>query len=476
MPWWPWALTGVLVAAWTAAVVRLPGPAVIDPDGHASAIHLDRLLAGARLEVPLLSTPKPLLTLIHGLAWQLTGDWRMLTLLTVLAFAVGVTALARAASRRLGVAAAAGVVVALAGSAPLLLQVARGNSVVWALAGWAVALDALDRPAPRWRHGGLVLLAAGLARSETWLLLPFVGLWAAWRWRRGDRQAAWLLVGLAAPLLWLAHDWVLTGDLMYSSKVPERYTDLIPGRDVVPPLEFLGEAAARYANPAVLALAAAGVAALVRRRAWLWLGGLAVCTLGLLTLLGWYSWRGVYVSWRYYDPVDTSIHVAAALGAAWLAGLAAGRRGQLVAAPLAALAAAAALWPLGPADPVLGSTLDRDTRLSANAATAIDVLAPLTREGETITVSGPQRGRVALELGVPLTRVEDLFLATLHEPLDRALATSTAVYHDADGDRPPSHFTPLSTTTPTTLGPLQLTPLHTNPRRGLYLHHTTPTP
>jgi hypothetical protein len=157
----PWLAVWVGVAAATAAMVRLPGPAVLDPDEHAAVLYFRSLTGGQRLEDPLLSTPKPLLTLVHGLTWAATSDWRSLTALTVAAFALAVTALARAAGRLGGTPAAVGTVVAVAGSGPLVLQVARGNSVIWALAGWAVALDALTQP--RRRYG---LAAAALGRGS----------------------------------------------------------------------------------------------------------------------------------------------------------------------------------------------------------------------------------------------------------------------------------------------------------------------
>ncbi|HZA83508.1 MAG TPA: hypothetical protein VFC13_18915, partial [Actinomycetes bacterium] len=124
-----------------------------------------------------------------------------------------------------------------------------------------------------------------------------------------------------------------------------------------------------------------------------------------------------------------------------------------------------------PNDPLVDSTLDRDTRLSANTATAIAVLAPVAADpGTVVTVSGPQRLRVAVELNLPLGRVRDLFLAGRSAPLDRALAGSAAVFHDADGDRPPERFAVLSTTTPTRIGSVRLVPLRTDPADGLYVH------
>jgi hypothetical protein len=520
----------VVVTVAVGLLVRLPGPATLDPDEHASVLYFDRLVAGERLEEPLLSAPKPLLTVVHGLAWGAGHDWRLLAALTVAAFALAVVCLARAAGRLGGPAAAAATVLAVAGSGALVLQAARGNSVVFALAGWSVALDALTRgsrppgegpdgpgpdgpgpdgpgpegPGPAWGPAAGALAVAGLARAETWLLLPLAAGWGLlvwWRGRRappaerpgrsgfdlgriglgrGDRRAVLLVLPLAVPLLWLGHDWLLTGDPLFSLRVPGRYTDLLTGRQVIAPGDWLALVGRRYApDPLLLGLAAVGVVWLVRCRAWIWLGFLAVTGVGVLALLGLEAWRGTYVSWRYFDPADLAVRLAAALGAAALAGALAGRlAGRWGRAGLAAAAGAtavllmgAACWPLAPVDPQVDSTLDRGTRLSANTATAIAVLAPVAaRPGSVITVSGPQRVRVAVELDLPLGRARDLFLATLVTPLDRALQGSDAVFHDADGDQPVRRFAPLSTTTPIRVGEVQLVPLRTDPGRGLYVH------
>jgi hypothetical protein len=523
LPSWCWALLWLGVAAATARLVRLPGPATLDPDEHAAALYFDRLVAGQRLEEPLLSAPKPLLTLVHGLAWTSSHDWRLLEALAVAAFALAVVCLARAAGRLAGWPGAAATVVAVAGSGPLVLQAARGNSLVFALAGWSLALDALtasppppggapSKPVPvpvgsarpaghavapaggtgptgpaggtRWGLAAAALALAALARVEGWLLLPLAAAYGALAWRRGDRRAALLLLPLAVPLLWLAHDWLLTGDPLYAIGVPERYTDLVAGRDVVPPASWLARVGRRYAaDPLLLALAVGGAAWLARRRAWVWLVGLGVVSVGVLVLLGLEAWRGTYISWRYFDPADVAVRLAAAVAAARLATVtaeAARRRtagrwppgltsvGAVVGA---ALLVGAACWPLAPWDPAVDSTLDRETRLSANAATASRVLRPLAAEpGTTLAVSGPQRVRIALELDLPLGRVRDLFLAVRAGPLDRALAGTAAAYHDADGDRPPERFAPLSVTTPTRVGAVELLPLRTDPGRGLYVH------
>ena len=479
-------------------LVRLPGPATLDPDEHAAVLYFDRLVAGERLEEPLLSSPKPLLTVVHGLAWRAGHDWRLLEALGVAAFALAVVCLARAAGRLGGPPAGAATALAVAGSGPLVLQAARGNSMVFALAGWSVAIDALTRgrgtaepgrdrgaagsdrdrrptgpTGPAWGLAAGALLVAGLARPESWLLLPLAAAYGLLAWRRGDRRAVLLVLPLAAPLLWLAHDWLLTGDPLYAVRVPGRYTDLVSGRQVVPPADWLALVAHRYAaDPLLLALAAAGAIWLVRRRAWLWLVALGATGIGVLTLLGLQAWQGTYISWRYFDPADLAVRLSAAFGAAALATWAATRlvRGRGAVAG-AVLLVGVACWPLAPGDPVVSSTLDRDTRLSANAATAIGVLAPVAAEqGTIVTASGPQRVRVAVELGLPLERVRDLFLAGRAAPLDQALAGSAAVFHDADGDRPTERFAPLSVTVPRRVGKVELVPLRTDPGRGLYIH------
>jgi hypothetical protein len=512
LPRWAWPLCWAVLTVALGLLVRLPGPAVLDPDEHASVLYFDRLVAGQRLEEPLLSAPKPLLTVVHGLTWWAGHDWRLLEAVTVAVFALAVVCLARAAGRLGGLPAAAATTLAVAGFGPLVLQAARGNSFVFALAGWSVALDALTRsagppgrepdgPGVAWGTAAAALTVAGLARAETWPLLPLAAAWGLAAWWRGRRATApepagrpgleparvglgrsrgrplLLVLPLAVPLLWLAHDWLLTGDPLFAFRVPGRYTDLLTGRQVVPPGDWLALVARRYRpDPLLLALAAVGVVWLVRRRAWVWLAGLGVTGIGVLTLLGLEAWRGTYISWRYFDPADLAVRLAAALGAAALAAALAGRwrTGWLAAAGAgvgAVLLVAVACWPLAPVDPEVDSTLARGTRLSANTATAIEVLRPLaTRPGTVLTVSGPQRVRVAVELDLPLGRVRDLFVATLSAPLDQALAGSDAVFHDADGDRPARRFARLSTARPARIGEVRLVPLRTDPEQGLYVH------
>ncbi len=86
-----------------------------------------------------------------------------------------------------------------------------------ALIVWAIALE-LQRP----RRGGavlLALLAAGLLRPDAWVLSGCYWLWWAWpRRHERARVARYALLAASAALIWVAFDWVLTGDPLHSFK------------------------------------------------------------------------------------------------------------------------------------------------------------------------------------------------------------------------------------------------------------------
>jgi hypothetical protein len=488
---WLWLAAWAGVSAATFWSVRLTAPAALDPDEYASTYYFHRLVHGERLDQALLSTPKPLLTLVHGLAWELVGDWRVSVALTGMALAVMVVALARVASRLGVVPAAAAVALALLGSVPLVLETAHGNSVVWALAGWALAADALTVPRRRWALGGAALLLAALARSEGWLLLPPAAAWGVVAAARGERRALWLLPPLAVPLVWTAHDWLLTGNPLWSLHVPELYTKAVVGRNtrrlVVPPLEWLRIVRDRYLvdDPPLAAATLAGMVWLAWRRAWVLLAGMATLFFGVLVVFGVYSARGTFFTPRYFETPDTVMRFAAALGIAGACSaaalllrrrpwpppadggpFAAARGGLGMAAAVAALALVAGLlWPLAPLDRPLAAELTAERRSSGNASMAVDALRPLAAEPETVlVVTRWQRTRIALELGLPVSRVLDLSRVG---PLERGLRTATAVYHDAGAD--PVRCAPLARTSRGRLGALTLTPVLADPGRGVYV-------
>lgn len=519
---WGWLAAWAGVSAVTCWLARAAGPAPLDPDEYASAYYFDRLVHGRRLDEVLLTTPKPLLSLVHGLAWELGRDWRAGVVLTGMALALAVVALARVAARLGGIPAAGAVALVLLGSVPLAIETVHGNSVVWALAGWALAADALTARAPvkcrcrasttcsdgepqrrapralercseprRWATGGAALLLAALARSEGWLLLPLAAALGIMAAVRGERRALWLLLPLAAPLLWVAHDWLLTGNPLWSLRVPELYTSApdpdtlqMRPRVVVPPLEWLRMVGDRYLGDLALAAAAlVGAWCLAWRRAWAPLAGLTALFAGVLVVFGVYSARGVFFTPRYFEIPDTVERMAAALGVAAVAAAAAGlalrrvpRVPRLAATSVVALALVAwLLWPLAPLDRPLAAKLAGERRASANAAAAVAALRPLAAEpGTVLLVSRWQRSRIALELGLPLERVRDLTTIGFGPDLERGIAGATAVYYDAATD--PLRFAPLARTAPGRLGALTLTPLRTDPGRGLYVLAVRPSP
>lgn len=90
---------------------------------------------------------------------------------------------------------------------------------------WAAVLE-VQRP----RRGlaPLVLLSlAGLLRPEAWLMAGFYWLWLAYGWVKkdadlpGEQPSFKALIGfgllvISAPSIWLAWDWIVTGDALYS--------------------------------------------------------------------------------------------------------------------------------------------------------------------------------------------------------------------------------------------------------------------
>ncbi|HKG19118.1 MAG TPA: hypothetical protein VKB00_05215, partial [Candidatus Limnocylindrales bacterium] len=76
------AVLAVIAVVAVGLVVQPFGPSLHDPDAAASVLFFDRIAAGNRLEAFVPTTPKPLLTLLYGAAWNATGDWRLLGLLT----------------------------------------------------------------------------------------------------------------------------------------------------------------------------------------------------------------------------------------------------------------------------------------------------------------------------------------------------------------------------------------------------------
>jgi hypothetical protein len=484
--WWHSVLLGAAVAVYAAGLTRFGGPTLFDPDEYAAAVYFDRIVHHHRLETILHSTPKPLLTLVHGISWSLFHSWLVGGALTIAAFAVAVVALTRVAARVGGATAAVLVALALTGSTSMVVQVARGNSLIWAVACLAVAADALAGRGggQRWAVAAVALLLAGLSRSETWMLLPFAAVQGLVAWRRGQPRGLLLLVPLAAPLLWLGHDWLLAGDAAYSARMPDRYTAAFPGFHVVPYRQWLAVFGHHHSRWLVDGLALAGVAWLAARRAWPLLAGVVILFAGIWLELAWYADQGIYISPRYFILPDLMVRLAAVFGmvgafdpvAAWLRRARGAWRGRWAAVPATAAATAAAalllavvLGPLAPVDPLRRSTLDDDTARARRAIVAVQALRPLARQpGAVILTTSGLRNRIMAELGMRVDRVLDLALVPKGQPggqwLEAAVASSTAVVDDGD-----ARYTRLEIAAPTRFGSVLLVPVRVDPARKLWI-------
>lgn len=154
----------------------------------------------------------------------------------------------------------------------------------------AVVVEA-RRPRAGWPV--LVLLGvAGLMRPEAWL---FAGAYLLYLWWAEKRFPDWRLIGLAAaaPLLWAAFDWIVSGDPLYSLtgtqdtvSTLERDTGIADAVRLAP--RRLGEI---LREPVLLAAAGGlffGLLAALRRKTALPAAsaGLALAAFGLLAAAG----------------------------------------------------------------------------------------------------------------------------------------------------------------------------------------------
>jgi hypothetical protein len=322
--WLVAGLAGAVAAVvlWLA-IAPLAG-ATADADAAACVLYFGQMTGGGHLPAFFPTTPKPLLTLMYGIAWWATNDWRSLTILTLVVAALGVGLAARLAARLAGTAAAMLVVAGLLAWPDFRLQVAGANSFIWGLSLWLLAAELIAGDRPRPWLAGIALLLAGLARTETvWLVLAAGSAAVALsiaatrngRWAPARAACPLLLAVLALPIACL-HDWLLTGQPLYWLAVPAGYTALVfPGLASASPLGTLHKEVAHYlpALPLVF-LAAGGLCWLIAngRRAIPW--ALSVLAGGVLLTLVVLAWRAVYVSPRYYAEADAPILFAAAVG------------------------------------------------------------------------------------------------------------------------------------------------------------------
>ncbi len=472
-------------------------------DAAASVVYFDRLVQGRHLESFITATPKPLLTVVYGILYNLFHDWRPISWLVIGMFGLSAVLAAILAGRFGGLPAAAFAGVAVIGSASLVEDVGLSYAVVWAFAGCLLAGLAVTGTRPRYAWAGVALALAALARFEVLLLvglclLVLAGRWLWWRRRGGPRPdpRAWLvLIGLAAVPVQFAHDWLLTGNALYAEHVP---TVASAGLPLLGPLETMYSIGQHLLGEgALVALAAIGAIALVRRRAWPLVVGLAAMGPGVAAFLVFLAARRIYISGRYFDPIDLAVIVAAAVGfgAVVVPDLVDLGRRIVPATRRTALLVAGALIagvlfsaPFAPLNKPVFLTIRTNLDIERNAAEALPAVRRALAAVPGVTDwPGPTDGRLpalfvptllrpqfAVDLGLPISQVSGTAAARLGTDGTYPIAGQVIV-HDAFAEPDPA-FDFLEVDKATTVGRIVVTPLLSDPARGIWVDRIDPAP
>jgi len=201
---------------------------------------------------------------------------------------------------------------------------------------------------------------------------------------------------------------------------------------------------------------------------------------------------------RYLEPIRFGLLLSASIAIGWLpASLHASRvaarlrldrpRWRLLATVATVLLAlGVAAWPTpAPLDPAVQSTIARFELLSSAAEIAAPPLRRIVAADPAIAgwpasarlsdrdrldvfaVPGNIRPRLALDLGVPLTRIVATDPASLDLMAGRPPAGEIVVHCDAD--LPVPVFRPLEVSEPSNLGPVVLIPVLADAARGVWI-------
>ncbi len=323
------ALLAVLAAVFIVAVavaasaIRPWIAAPIAFDTAASVLHFDRLVSGRHLEEALSTTPKPLLTVLYGLLYSVTGDWRAISFAALGAWGLCVAAAALLAWRLGGVVAAVFAAVSLVLSPRLLLETSWALGSVWALLLWIVAGLAVTGPRTRWGIAGAALGLAALARLETFLVIGLalavlaVLRFGPARWRRPVPAGAWRIsIGLVALPVMCLHDLLLTGDPFFWTSVAASYSATAASAGRLPGVTAVARDLVDLAagQAAVTILAVIGAVVLAVRGRWSILIGVLALGPGMAAFLLVLAARHTFVDPRYLVPISVALIFAAAVG------------------------------------------------------------------------------------------------------------------------------------------------------------------
>ena len=309
------AVAAYVIRPWIAAPLAF--------DTAASVLHFQRIFGGQHAELTLSTTPKPLLTLLYGVVYSATSDWRAISLAALGAWSICVAAAAALAWRLGGVIAAVFAVTSLILSPRLLLETAWALGSVWALLLWIVAGLAVTSRQPRWGIAGAALGLAALARVETFLIIGLalsvltVMRFGPRRWRRALPGQTWRIsIGLLALPIMCLHDILLTGDPFFWTSVASSYSAAAEKAGRLPSLGAVARQLAGLASgqAAVTVLAVIGVGVLATRARWAILVGLVALGPGMAVFLLLLAARHTFVDQRYFVPITVAMIFAASIG------------------------------------------------------------------------------------------------------------------------------------------------------------------
>jgi hypothetical protein len=488
----PFALLLVATIAVDLELARPFRSASVGFDSQASVLYFQRLVSGERLEIVVTTTGKPLITALFGALYVLTHDWRVLAWTTIVVHGAGIASMAYLAARVAGPVAAAFVGAALINDSNLLFDVGYALATPYAVLAWAAAGLAVSGDRPRYGVAGASLAVASLARIETLAIVGvalFFLVWQEVRSRLGTRPARGHphararvvpVVGVLGIPIILAHDLLLTGDPLFSSRAAATYA--AGARSLPSPLDVATAMVGRYWEMAgVVLLAALGVVWLLPRRPAFVLGLIGLGP-GVAVLLMAIAASHIAVPTRYLAPIDVAIVLAAGVGLGFLvsrvlAGPEPSRTvgaqpfatvGFVVVAIVAAVGLGGFYWQQSPG-------LRDGVRASLHLAIDTDLAEPYLSVGTSAPPDEPAVlvpvavvPRVAVDLGVRLPVVARTNLAEVDVAAGYP-SVGQIVFHDRDADAADPHLRALEISAPQVIGPVRLDPLFVDPGRGVWV-------
>ena len=264
-------------------------------------------------------TPHPLSVFV-GLVlspFGLAAD-RLMVLLTLVAWVGLLWAVYRFTKHLLGTLVAAVAALVMLTRTDLEFFALRGVVDIWFLF-FVFAAAAIEVRTPRRGMPVMLLLVlAGLLRPEAWVL---AGFYVLWLFPEKRLRGIWpyVLLAIAAPVIWLAWDWIVTGKPLYSlTSTRETAGEFKRNRGVIEAVKLIPDyigANEKIVNVAIGGLGALTALWLLRKRASL---PLALMGIGLFTFLA-IAGAGLSVIPRYLAVPSILFNLGVALAlTGWL--------------------------------------------------------------------------------------------------------------------------------------------------------------